>query len=627
MLHCCLAACTPATDWEARGSRLASTGKLGTSAAWVASVSTVCSPLRGCTLPFAWGLDVDAQPRGGGAEQACCVGGGGAAATDSKRPRPLPPSPAGLCLFSSPRLFSVVHSLCICCAPLLKAQLAWPWLKGLYDFRVDQWHEHASWSRILTMHHPFWQNGDNTLIDATPTASAFDLRAARPHLSSLLLVSVTCDTLRSGGGVRPMQLYTPSKTAKLAAAAVAAAAAHCVLRHRRRLYAGLIATLKRVLLAVLARTDARDSFIRRQTARNLTLAALAALLRHRALRQLASPRLAAAVALGTAAVVTGTAAAAAGAATVLGIPFRLPSGGAEGHEDWRSALLPLRPLLERTRPLLHAYLLPWLVKPALRLNSAAIHRTAALLQGELRVTFTSDNNDGLVDLPSHLGLDSTTQPAKRLESHKRLGHADGSGSRPAAERPTGLRSVASAGNLTAHRVPSGGDLSPCRPRRGGGAAAPPGAPGERSKSEPSGGGEGGEAGTTAGEGVAAAAEEEAEEAAEDEVEVEACSYVDALMSAAQRGGGSPRPKRSLSEAGRNFSHSAMTNLADLATSISSVAGEGAPGDEAPVWLERGRWHILRVPGADHSLGTWASDKSDEMYTSLFELLDANAARR
>ena len=26
-------------------------------------------------------------------------------------------------------------------------------------------------------------------------------------------------------------------------------------------------------------------------------------------------------------------------------------------------------------------------------------------------------------------------------------------------------------------------------------------------------------------------------------------------------------------------------------------------------LEKGRWHILRVEGADHSLGTWASEKS------------------
>jgi hypothetical protein len=79
---------------------------------------------------------------------------------------------------------------------------------------------------------------------------------------------------------------------------------------------------------------------------------------------------------------------------------------------------PIRPLIEATRPLLHAYLLPWLVRPALRLNSAAIHRTAALLQGTLRVSFAADANDGLVDLPSHLGprrrSNLTTPPPSTL---------------------------------------------------------------------------------------------------------------------------------------------------------------------------------------------------------------------
>ena len=41
----------------------------------------------------------------------------------------------------------------------------------------------------------------------------------------------------------------------------------------------------------------------------------------------------------------------------------------------------------------------------------------------------------------------------------------------------------------------------------------------------------------------------------------------------------------------------------------------------PPLLDKGRWHIVRVPGADHSLGTWASDRSDEMYRELLELLD------
>ena len=91
--------------------------------------------------------------------------------------------------------------------------------------------------------------------------------------------------------------------------------------------------------------------------------------------------------------------------------------------------------------------------------------------------------------------------------------------------------------------------------------------------------------------------------------VDGYCYRDVLMSVESLG---------LRKASRNFSHSAVTSL-------SSVAGADACA-EAPVELTQGRWHILRVPGADHSLGTWASDKSDEMFRSLFELLDAQHAR-
>ena len=64
---------------------------------------------------------------------------------------------------------------------------------------------------------------------------------------------------------------------------------------------------------------------------------------------------------------------------------------------------------------------------------------------------------------------------------------------------------------------------------------------------------------------------------------------------------------------------------DVPAKLSSVVG-GRPRDQdrQPVTtrLDRGQWHIMRVPGADHSLGTWASDKSDEMYKQLLALLDA-----
>jgi hypothetical protein len=72
------------------------------------------------------------------------------------------------------------------------------------------------------MRHPLWQHGDNVLIDATPTASAFDLRAARPHLVGLYLISVTCDTERGNGGVKPMPLAPPRHLQYAVAAGAAA---------------------------------------------------------------------------------------------------------------------------------------------------------------------------------------------------------------------------------------------------------------------------------------------------------------------------------------------------------------------------------------------------------------------
>ena len=62
-----------------------------------------------------------------------------------------------------------------------------------------------------------------------------------------------------------------------------------------------------------------------------------------------------------------------------------------------------------------------------------------------------------------------------------------------------------------------------------------------------------------------------------------------------------------------------------------ATADGATNEEAdsddtlsasPEKLDKGRWHIMRVPGADHSLGTWASDKTDDMFRELLALLDA-----
>jgi len=86
---------------------------------------------------------------------------------------------------------------------------------------------------------------------------------------------------------------------------------------------------------------------------------------------------------------------------------------------------------------------------------------------------------------------------------------------------------------------------------------------------------------------------------------------------------------------RNFSHSDVNNASRSSHVLCPPVGDR---EEAPehkkteqemelVRLEKGRWHILRVEGADHSLGTWASEKSDEMYRELVCLLDAHQRQR
>jgi len=52
---------------------------------------------------------------------------------------------------------------------------------------------------------------------------------------------------------------------------------------------------------------------------------------------------------------------------------------------------------------------------------------------------------------------------------------------------------------------------------------------------------------------------------------------------------------------------------------------GAENGVAP--LERGKWHILRVPGSDHTLGTCFSMHSAGMYDALFKLLERIPQRR
>jgi hypothetical protein len=542
---------------------------IGTSAAWVASVSTICSPLRGCTLPFAWGLEgveaklpaVAGSVAGAKGAHGSGQAAGGLAADGRERP----------CWCRGgqvPRLFSVTHGLCLLCTPLIKAQFTWPWLKGLYDLRLSQWGDPYAW-QAASMRHPLWINGDNMLAEATPAAAAQTLRRVRPHLRSAYLVSVTCDQ------TAPMP--TPSarqiRAAKIASACACAALALAVHRFRRQIRAGLRNAMR----------DARRYL--------LALLALAALLRHRTTRRLRSPKLAALVAVGTIGVLGATAGAAAAAATVLRIPLR-PSAWTDGTLQ---QLQPLRPLVERLRPALHAYLLPWLVRPALRLNSAAIHRTAKLLQGDLRVsfasTFATDDNDGVVDLPSHVGVDSVERVAAASHAHC------------AGRAASSLRAVASADCMDA------GDRSSPRaqarwPRANGSAAAR-------------------EGGRDADAAASPTKHRSPPPSRPSHGATPPRNFSQRDVATWRRGALLPVEGY---EPGAAVPPPSPPSSPEVPAKLSSVVGGRARGagrhDSAVTRLDRGQWHIMRVPGADHSLGTWASDKSDEMYKQLLALLDA-----
>ena len=448
------------------------------------------------------------------------------------------------------------------------------------------------------------------------------LLQVRPHLHGTYLVTVTCD--------KTAPMPTPDsaqvRRAKLVTSACTVAIALLILSFRRQLRGFVNRRIRQALdafeSAVLAlsrrsKDESLLALVKQATAQGgvrrylLYLAGLAALLRHRTTRRISSPKLAAVVAVGSAATIAASAAAAAAAATVLGIPLRWWEPGGDGQLQ---QLEVLRPLVERLRPILHAYLLPWLVRPALRLNSAAIHRTAALLQGDLRVkfsshqTFASDENDGVVDLPSHLGVDSV--------EHERSQHERSQHERKSAGcKPCG--SAADASTTThEHAGPHGDDTCGTGDTNGDGHLQQPRSDRDRSPGRRK---------------VVEARSPRLRSA------MRSVSSAGNLRRPSTEGGIEPAPPPAVAHSpkpARNFSHHAgLRELADegsgecsspgVALSLSSVVGGSKRrGASLAVSLNKGRWHIMRVPGADHSLGTWASDKSDELYRELFELLDS-----
>eukprot|EP00931_Biecheleriopsis_adriatica_P122119 TRINITY_DN9712_c0_g1_i1.p1 TRINITY_DN9712_c0_g1~~TRINITY_DN9712_c0_g1_i1.p1 ORF type:complete len:508 (+),score=85.79 TRINITY_DN9712_c0_g1_i1:143-1666(+) len=131
--------------------------RLGTGPQWVLSVSCICSPLRGCSLPLALGFDVH----------------------DEAAVRPL--------------LKRAVTAVGVMAG---KAQMMFPWLlKPLFDLRVDQFRDQTTWQSILTADHP-WVN-DNMMLDSTPrlTRDLWARGGGHDHKQSTFLIAVVADSL------------------------------------------------------------------------------------------------------------------------------------------------------------------------------------------------------------------------------------------------------------------------------------------------------------------------------------------------------------------------------------------------------------------------------------------------
>ena len=140
---------------------------LGTDARWVVSITCIATPVRGCSLPFALGL----QPRG--------AEGGHRHDHDGE----------------SLALFTPVHFLSIVLGTLWMAQRRWPALSGLYRFRLDHWPPPRSLRALCTADHEYWRTADNVLNEASPATRHSSFRQVRRHLSGLYLVAVTSDSV------------------------------------------------------------------------------------------------------------------------------------------------------------------------------------------------------------------------------------------------------------------------------------------------------------------------------------------------------------------------------------------------------------------------------------------------
>jgi hypothetical protein len=108
--------------------------KEGTSSSYIHSVSCICSPLRGTSLPFRLGL--------------------------------LNSSSSSSVI----RAYSFSHFLSVFFGIIFLIQRDYPMMipRSLFDIKSDQWGNVTTWRNVFDRNHIFWTSRDNTICEVTP---------------------------------------------------------------------------------------------------------------------------------------------------------------------------------------------------------------------------------------------------------------------------------------------------------------------------------------------------------------------------------------------------------------------------------------------------------------------------
>lgn len=136
---------------------------IGTGPDWVLSVTCVCSPLRGCSLPCAIGLETPEEP-----EAVDALLGHG----------------------------SFRHVLAPFFQFIWKAQQRFPSvLRPMFNIRMDQWREHNNLRNVLSSENALWNSMDNMFSEVTPQYRRDILRSRFGSLSKTYLIAVVAGPL------------------------------------------------------------------------------------------------------------------------------------------------------------------------------------------------------------------------------------------------------------------------------------------------------------------------------------------------------------------------------------------------------------------------------------------------